>query len=271
MQNTFKVSCIQNNAGENIRQNIDNITQLLIEAHSEGADLICLPEYFCYVDNDDNRMLAHSYYEEEHPALPHFYKLAEQLNVWLHLGSLPIKIDDNKVNNRSYLINNQGTVEARYNKIHLFDVNLSEGESYLESATVEAGDKPVLASTPWGRLGMSICYDLRFAYLYRQLAQSGANFLAIPAAFTKTTGMAHWHTLVRARAIETGCYVFAPCQCGTHPGKRTTYGHSLIVDPWGTVLVDAGEKPGYIIADVDVQQVLLARQKIPALKHDRQI
>ena len=269
MKNTFKVSCIQNNSGADINQNIVDITQLVIRAHSEGAELICLPEYFCYVDNDDKRMLTHSYFEEEHPALSHFFRLAKKLNVWLLLGSLPIKINNEKVNNRSYLIDNQGNIEAKYNKLHLFDVNLSDGESYLESATVEAGDKPVLASTPWGSLGMSICYDLRFAYLYRQLAQNGAIFLTIPAAFTKTTGIAHWHTLIRARAIETGCYVFAPCQCGEHPGDRTTYGHSLIVDPWGNVLADAGENPGFIIADIDVQQVLQARHKIPALKHDR--
>ncbi len=271
MKHTFKVSCIQNNSGADINQNINDITQFIIAAHSKGAELICLPEYFCYVDNDDERMLAHSYHEKEHPALSQLCKLAEKLNVWLLLGSLPIKISNEKVNNRCYLINNQGKIEAKYNKLHLFDVNLSDGESYLESATVEAGDKPVLASTPWGPLGMSICYDLRFAYLYRQLAQNGANFLTVPAAFTKTTGMAHWHTLIRARAIETGCYVFAPCQCGEHPGERTTYGHSLIVDPWGNVLADAGEEPGYIIADVDTQLVRQARQKIPALQHDRTI
>lgn len=271
MKNTFKVSCIQNNSGADINENIIDITQLVIQAHSEGAELICLPEYFCYVDNDDERMLAHSYFEEKHPALSHFCKLAEKLSVWLLLGSLPIKVSNEKVNNRSYLIDDQGNIEAIYNKIHLFDVNLSNGESYLESATVEAGDKSVLASTPWGSLGMSICYDLRFAYLYRQLAQNGASFLTIPAAFTKTTGVAHWHTLIRARAIETGCYVFAPCQCGEHPGERTTYGYSLIVDPWGTILADAGEEPGFIIADIDVQQVLLARQKIPALQHDRNV
>ena len=271
MQNTFKVSCVQNNSGPDIDQNINDITALVCNAHSEGAELICLPEYFCYVDNDDARMLAHSYVEEEHPALSQLCKLAKKLNVWILLGSLPIKISKEKVNNRSYLINNHGNVEAKYNKLHLFDVNLSDGESYLESANVEAGDKPVLVSTPWGSVGMSICYDLRFAYLYRQLAQYGANFLAIPAAFTKTTGIAHWHTLIRARAIETGCYIFAPCQCGEHPGERTTYGHSLIVDPWGTVLADAGENPGFITADIDVQQVLQARQRIPALQHDRKI
>ena len=271
MKKLFKVSCIQNNSGEDINQNISDITQLVRDAHKEGAELICLPEYFCYVDNNDDRMLAHSYPEEEHPALSHFRKLADQLSIWLLLGSLPIKTSNNKVNNRSYLISDCGNIKEIYNKLHLFDVDLSTGESYLESATVEAGNEPKLAHTPWGLLGMSICYDLRFAYLYRKLAQNGAIFLSIPAAFTKTTGIAHWHTLVRARAIETGCYVFAPCQCGEHPGQRTTYGHSLIVDPWGTILADAGEETGYIIAEVDTELVQQARIKIPALLHDRKI
>lgn len=281
MKYFFKVSCIQNNSGEDVRQNIKDITQLVMGAHSKGADLICLPEYFCYLDNDDAQMLSHSYFENKHPALSHFCTLAEKLNVWILLGSLSIKVNNekannhshliNKINNRSYLINNKGNIEAKYNKIHLFDVQLSEVESYSESATVEAGDKTVLASTPWGSLGMSICYDLRFAYLYRKLAQHGANFLTIPAAFTKVTGEAHWHTLVRARAIETGCYVFAPCQCGEHPGGRATYGHSLIVDPWGKVLADAGDKPGFIIADIDFYQIEKARNKISALQHDKEI
>lgn len=271
MQNSLKVACIQNTSGSDITQNIDDATQLVINSSSNDADLICLPEYFCYLDNDDSRMRAHSYTEEEHPALPHFRNLAKELDVWLLLGSLPIIINSEKVNNRSYLINSQGDISATYNKLHLFDVNLSGKESYLESATVKAGDKPVLASTPWGPLGMSICYDLRFAYLYRQLAQNGANFITIPAAFTKTTGIAHWHTLVRARAIETGTYVFAPCQCGEHPGGRYTYGHSLIVDPWGTVLADGGDQPGFIIADINVQLVWQVRQRIPALQHDRTI
>ena len=271
MRSNFTVACVQNSSGEDIFQNIKAAEELVIQAHAKHADLICLPEYFCYVDNDDKRMLANSYYEEEHPALSHFRHVAKKLNVWLLLGSLPIKINNEKVNNRCYLLNNHGDTIITYNKIHLFDVNLGHGESYLESATVEAGTQPTLATTPWGCIGMSICYDLRFAYLYRQLAHSGADFLTIPAAFTKTTGIAHWHTLVRARAIETACYVFAPCQCGIHPGNFTTYGHSLIVNPWGKVLADAGESPGVIIADIEVDQVDKTRNKIPSLQHDQVI
>ena len=271
MQNSFKVSCIQNNSGESISENIETAAELTLNAKSAGADLICLPEYFCYLDNDDARMLKHSFTQEQHPALSKFCSLAVELDVWILIGSLPIKISDEKVNNRSFLINQQGEVASYYNKLHLFDVKLSDTEFYSESATVEAGDKLVLATTPWGLLGMSICYDLRFAYLYRQLAQRGASFISIPAAFTKTTGQAHWHTLVRARAIETGCYVFAPCQCGEHPGGRITYGHSLIVDPWGKILANGGDSPGIIYADIDIQNVQQARSKIPALTHDRVI
>ena len=271
MGSKFKVACIQNNSGEDIHQNIKDAEDLVLQAHAKQAELICLAEYFCYVDNDDVRMLEHAYFEKEHPALSHFQQVAKKLNVWLLLGSLPIKIKNEKVNNRSYLLNNHGNIVTTYNKIHLFDVNLDHGESYKESATVEAGNQTTIATTPWGSLGMSICYDLRFAYLYRKLAQAGANFLTIPAAFTKTTGMAHWHTLVRARAIETGCFVFAPCQCGEHPGERTTFGHSLIVNPWGQILADAGEHPGIILADIEVDQVQKARTKIPALQHDRML
>ena len=267
----FKVACVQNNSGYDIQKNILDADELVRQAHSQNAQLICLPEYFCYVDNDDERMLAHSFTEQEHPALEHFTTLAKELNVWLLLGSLPILIRDKKVNNRSYLLNNEGEVVARYNKLHLFDVQLSNGEEYKESDTVEAGNKPAMVSTPWGNLGMSICYDLRFAYLYRWLAQSNVDFLTIPAAFTQTTGKAHWHTLIRARAIETGCFVFAPCQCGEHPGHRFTYGHSLIVDPWGEILMDAGEAPGVIVADIAVDAVSDARKRIPALQHDRKI
>jgi len=172
--------------------------------------------------------------------------------------------------NRSLLIDSGGAIVARYDKIHLFDVDLVGGESYRESATVQAGDRPVLAPTPWGLMGLSICYDLRFAYLYRALAQAGALYLAIPAAFTHTTGSAHWHVLVRARAIETGCYVFAANQGGTHAEGKRTWGHSLNVDPWGKVLADGGEAVGFITAEIDPAEVEKARAMVPALRHDRE-
>ncbi len=171
--------------------------------------------------------------------------------------------------NRAYMLDPKGGIVARYDKIHLFDVDLKGGETYRESDTVRGGDRAVLAPTPWCLVGMSICYDLRFAYLYRALAQAGASFLTIPAAFTHTTGKAHWHILVRARAIETGCFVFAPCQSGTHAEGRRTYGHSLVVDPWGEVLADGGEEEGFVTAVIDPAKVEEARRMIPALRHDR--
>ena len=265
----FQVACIQNCAGADITENIADAVELVCAAQAAGARMVCLPEFFVYLDADDSRMLANAVPEHAHPAILRFQDLARELGIWILLGSLPIKISAHKVNNRAYLIADDGQIIARYDKIHLFDVNLKSGENYRESETVVAGNQAVVAPTPWGLLGLSICYDLRFPYLYRTLAQAGADFLAIPAAFTQTTGAAHWHVLLRARAIETGCYVFAPCQCGVHPGNRKTYGHSLIVDPWGKVLADGGTAPGFVMAEIDPDKVREARAMIPALQHDR--
>jgi len=269
MSERFKVACIQSTAGPDILPNIREVDRLVRSARAVGAELICTSENFTCIEFGAERILAKALSEAEHPAIPHFAALAKELGVWLLMGSLTIKIGPSKVNNRSYLVDPSGRVAALYDKLHLFDVQLREGETYRESATVAPGDRAVVAELPWGVLGMTVCYDLRFAYLYRALAQAGAAFLAIPSAFTQTTGMAHWHTLVRARAIETGCYVFAPAQCGEHAGGRKTYGHALIVDPWGGVLADAGEQPGYILAEVDPARVAAARRMIPALEHDR--
>ncbi len=269
MSARFKVACIQSTAGPDILPNIREVDRLVRSARAVGADLICTSENFTCIEFGAERILAKAPPEAEHPAIPHFTALAKELGAWLLMGSLTIKIGPSNVNNRSYLIDPDGQVVARYNKLHLFDVQLREGEMYRESATVAPGDRAVVAELPWGVLGMTVCYDLRFAYLYRALAQAGASFLAIPSAFTRTTGMAHWHTLVRARAIETGAYVFAPAQCGEHAGGRKTYGHALVVDPWGVVLADAGEQPGYVIAEVDPARVAAARRMIPALEHDR--
>jgi predicted amidohydrolase len=185
------------------------------------------------------------------------------------IGSMQIKIDATACANRSFLFDPQGRVVARYDKIHMFDVDLDGGESYRESRRFRAGDRAVLADTPWGKIGLTVCYDVRFAYLYRALAQAGASFIAVPSAFTVPTGKAHWSTLLRARAIETGCFVFAPAQCGLHAEGRRTYGHSLIVAPWGDVLAEAGEEPGVIHADIDPAKVEEARRMVPALRHDR--
>lgn len=269
MSAPFKVACVQNCADTDLGANIEEASHWVEQASAQGADLIALPEYFSFIAPDDATLLANAYNESDHPALAHFMRLAKSLGAWVLLGSLAIKVSETKVNNRSYLLDANGQLVARYNKIHLFDVNLKSGETYRESATVAPGDAAVLARTPWGMLGMSVCYDLRFAYLYRRLAQGGASFLAIPAAFTKTTGEAHWHVLQRARAIETGCYVFSPGQHGVRKSGRATYGHSLIIDPWGRVLADGGEQAGYILAEVDPAKVIEARRMIPALEHDR--
>jgi predicted amidohydrolase len=269
MSRIFKVACIQNCAENDVSQNIEYTTKLVTDAHQLGAELICLPENFSCIEPDDNKTVASAFTEAEHPALVHFKSLAKQLNKWLLLGSLTIKISPSKVHNRSYLLNGDGEVISTYNKIHLFDVQLRDGESYKESATVAGGPQAVIAPTPWGKLGLTICYDLRFPHLYRKMAKAGVDFIAVPAAFTRTTGEAHWHALLRARAIENGCYIFAPNQCGVRKSGRETFGHSLIVDPWGTVLADAGENPGVIVADVDTDRVIESRHMIPSLQHDR--
>jgi len=269
MNNTFKVACVQNSATDNLQANIDTAEALTRQAASVGAVLICLPEYFCILEPDDSAYFEKGFYPDRHPAVEHFQALARELDVWLLLGSVPVKSRSGKVHNRSHLLTPEGDITATYDKVHLFDVAIKDGHEYRESSTVMPGDRAVMADLPWGRLGLTICYDVRFPHLYRQLAKAGADFITVPAAFTAKTGEAHWHTLVRARAIENGCYVFAPNQPGRRHWGRRTYGHSLIVDPWGTILADGGEEEGYIVADVDVSRVVDARRMIPALIHDR--
>jgi predicted amidohydrolase len=207
--------------------------------------------------------------EARHPVLQAFTDLARERRVWLLLGSLGVHAADGRIFNRGYLLDPQGAVAARYDKIHMFDVELTEGAPLRESATIAPGDCAVLADTGFCTMGLTICYDLRFPHLYRRLAQAGADLLAVPAAFTRVTGEAHWHVLNRARAIENGCYVVAPCQYGTLPGGAACFGHSLIVDPWGAVLADGGDAEGVVLADIDPAEVGRARSRIPALSHDR--
>jgi predicted amidohydrolase len=182
---------------------------------------------------------------------------------------MSVKLEGERLANRSFLIDPAGQIKARYDKIHMFDVDLAGGESYRESATYRPGDRAVLANLPWGTLGMTICYDMRFPQLYRTLAQAGAMFITVPSAFTRPTGQAHWHVLLRARAIETGCFIIAPAQCGEHAEGRKTYGHSLIVSPWGEVLADGGEQVGISLVEIDATKVREARGMVPALDHDR--
>ena len=269
MATTFRAACIQNTATRDIAANIAWVCERIGEARSAGADFITLTETVALIEPVNAQIPDACYSEAEDPGLLAFRQLARALEVTILVGSQLIKMADQRIVNRSFLLDTQGEIVARYDKLHLFDIELSNGEFYRESEVISAGDKAVLATTPWGKLGMSVCYDLRFAALYRELAQNGAQFITIPAAFTQTTGKAHWHTMVRARAIETACYIIAPNQCGHHADKRRSWGHSLIVNPWGEILADGGAEPGIIYADIDLSEVDKARSKIPALKHDR--
>lgn len=269
MANRLMAACVQVNAGPEMEPNLRVAADLIRRARDSGATLITTPENVSMVVLGRDRLLDRLRPEAEHPAIPVFADLARETGAWLLAGSLGIRLDGDRAANRSMLFAPDGAVVARYDKIHMFDVDLPGGESYRESATFQPGETAVLAPTPWGPLGLTICYDLRFAALYRALAQAGAALLTVPAAFTVPTGRAHWHVLLRARAIETGCYVLAPAQCGTHDAGRRTFGHSLIIDPWGEVLADGGEEPGVIVAELDLDRVAEVRAMVPSLRHDR--
>jgi len=270
MSKSFKAACVQMNSAAEIAPNLESASTLIRAAAGAGAQLVMTPENTTLIEPNRARSLAKTPPEDVHPGVPHFAALAKELGLWLLIGSMPVRADDKRIANRSFLFDPNGAVAARYDKIHMFDVDLPNGETYRESNGVRPGEQAVVASTPWGGLGLTICYDVRFGYLHRALAHAGAVMLTVPAAFTVPTGQAHWHVLLRARAIETGCYVFAPAQTGEHAEGRLTYGHSLIISPWGEVLADAGEKPGFIVADVDLDQVHKARSMVPALRHDRE-
>ena len=266
---TFTAACIQSTATPDLRHDIGALSAMIREAHGRGASLIATPEYCAGLDTREGRMFPVAHEEREHPALPAFAALAGELRIWLLIGSLGVKAPDGRIFNRSFLFDPAGRVTARYDKIHLFDIDLGPGASYRESATIAAGETGVIAPCAEGTIGLSICYDIRFPHLYRAYAQAGARMLAAPAAFTKVTGEAHWHVLLRARAIENGAYVIAPGQCGTLSGGAQCYGHSLIADPWGRVLADGGEEPGIVTAEIDLEQVAETRRRIPSLTHDR--
>lgn len=261
----LKLACVQMTAGDDMAANIAAASALIRQARAAGAEFIATPENTGFMAFSGAQMLGQAETEADHPALKAFRALAAELKSWLLIGSLAVKIPGQaKIANRSYLLAPGGAIAAAYSKIHMFDVNLPSGESFRESDRFAPGAEACLAPTPWGPLGMTVCYDLRFPHLYRALGQAGAVMLAVPSAFTHTTGKAHWHVLLRARAIETAAFVFAPAQCGIHPGQRRTFGHSLIVDPWGEVLADGGEEPGFVMADIKLDLVAKARASIPA-------
>ena len=266
--NRFRAACIQNTASRDVDANVEWACAAIDEAVAGGAEFIALPETVGLIEPVNTQIPAATRGEEDDIGLAAFRGKAREHGVIILVGSQLIR-DGGRIFNRSFLLGRDGEIGARYDKLHMFDIELKNGESYLESEMIAAGDKAVLATTEWGRLGLTICYDLRFGALYRALAQAGAEFITIPAAFTQTTGKAHWHTLVRARAIETGCFVLAPNQCGHHNDERYSYGHSLIVDPWGEILADGGAEPGVIYADIDLAQVAKVRSRIPSLKNER--
>jgi len=266
---TFKAAMVQMRSGLKPATNIDDAVRMIGEAKSAGAEYVLTPEMTNILVAKREQLFAAVVEEEADASLASLRELARKLGVYIHIGSLAIKISPDRAANRSFLVDPKGDIAARYDKIHMFDVDLADGESYRESRNYRPGELAVLADLPWSRLGLTVCYDLRFPALYRALAEAGATMLAIPSAFTKQTGEAHWHVLIRTRAIENGCFVFAAAQGGKHENGRETYGHSLIVDPWGRILAEGGIEPGVVMAEIDPAEVANARARIPSLQHGR--
>ena len=268
------VSCIQLTTTNDLHANIAEVERLVREAAGAGAELIATPENSFYMRASDSDAVP-LFPMELHPGLIRMQELARELNVWILIGSLFVPStlqmqEHERWFNRSILVNAEGKIVAQYDKIHLFDACFGENRFYRESARICPGDQVTVAETPWGKMGMTVCYDVRFPHLYRDLAKYGVEILAIPAAFARVTGEAHWHILLRARAIENGAYVIAPAQCGEHPGQKRTFGHAMIIDPWGTILAEAGDEPCVITARLDMQRVKEVRTNLPTLQHDRQ-
>jgi predicted amidohydrolase len=266
---SFNVAMIQMRSGLDPAANLAAVLKLIDQAKEAGADYVLTPEMTNILAAKREQLFAKIVAEERDTTLTTLREVARKLAIYIHIGSLAIKASPEKAANRSFLIDRRGEVAARYDKIHMFDVDLAGGESYRESNTYRPGELAMVADLPWGRLGLTVCYDLRFPALYRALAEAGASFLAIPSAFTRQTGEAHWHVLQRARAIENGCFVFAAAQGGKHQNGRETYGHSLVVDPWGRILAEGGTDPGVVMAQVDPSEVVAARSRIPSLHHGR--
>jgi deaminated glutathione amidase len=266
----FRAAAIQMRTGLDVASNIADAEMLIRQAASGGANYVLTPEMTTILDGKRKRLLAAIEPDEPNSSLSHFRALATELGIHIHIGSMAIGLGEDSVANRAFVIGPDGGIVSRYDKIHMFDVELGNGESYRESKLYRPGTEAVVADLPWLRLGLTICYDVRFPQLFQALANAGATMIAVPAAFTQTTGEAHWHVLLRARAIETGCYVIAAAQSGHHEDGRNTYGHSMIVDPWGRIVAEAEGEPGAILADIDPDLSRATRQRIPALtnRHD---
>ncbi len=269
MERRFNIACLQTQPRADLRSALDEALTLAEVAVRNGARVLTLPEYCGGLKTEGATFLPPSASEEEHLVLHGFQKFARHNNVWIVIGSIAVTASNGRIFNRGFIIDQNGLIRSRYDKIHMFDIQLSKTEVYKESTIVSGGHQAVLTDTAFGRWGQTICYDLRFPHLYRELAQSGAELLLVPAAFTKKTGEAHWHVLNRARAIENGAYVVSACAIGTIEGGGESFGHSLIIDPWGRILADGGTVPGVIQAEIDLDQVVEVRKKIPSLKHDK--
>ena len=271
----FTVACVQFTAGPDPEPNIATVSELIRRARDAGADFVTTPEASNFIESGQKRR-EKARHESDDPFLAAMRDLARETGAWILVGSLvidptgePDAGDETRLANRSFLLDAQGGIVAKYDKIHLFDIDLPNGESIRESNAYRPGKRSVIAETPWGKLGMTVCYDVRFPHLYRMLAQAGADFLSVPSVFTVPTGQAHWEVLLRSRAIENGAFLFAPAQTGEHTAGRKSYGHSLIVDPWGEVLAAGGEQVGIITAKIDPARVAKVRGNLPSLRHDR--
>ena len=264
-----RIGCIQTPALPTFDEAIEAACRLAGDAVAAGAELVCLPEYCGGLKSDNGVLKPPAAPEASHPVLEALRAFTRDAGVWMLIGSVAVDGPEGRLINRGFMVDDKGEIRARYDKIHLFDVDLSETERYRESAVINPGGQAVVTDTPWGRLGMTTCYDLRFPHLYRSLAHAGAEILAVPAAFMKVTGQAHWHVLNRARAIENGAVVVAPCAVGPVPGGGAVYGHSLIVSPWGEILAEGGDGVSTIVATVDMESVASVRRRVPSLRHDR--
>src|ERR1700740_2822744 len=265
----FTAAMVQMRTGLLPEPSLEQGIKLIREAAAQGAQYVQTPEVSNMMQLNRKALFEHLAAEEDDISLKAYRALARELKIYLHVGSLALRFSPEKAVNRGFLIAPEGNILACYDKIHMFDIDLPGGESYRESANYQPGESAVISDLPWGRIGLTICYDLRFPALYRALAESGASFITVPSAFTARTGEAHWHVLLRSRAIETGCFVFAAAQGGMHENKRETFGHSLIVDPWGVVIAEGGVEPGVFMAEIDPAKVDTARKTIPSLQHGR--
>jgi deaminated glutathione amidase len=266
----FRVGLVQMRTGKNVEENLAQADAFIREAAKRGANYVQTPENTLVMEVDAEHLLGKIFPEKDAAGVAHFAGLAAELGVWLHIGSLAVKVGERRAANRGFLFSPKGETVCRYDKIHMFDVDLPSGETYRESATFEPGKCAYVAELPWGGFGVATCYDMRFGEQYKAMARAGAKFLTAPSAFTKVTGEAHWHILLRARAIENGCFMFAAAQGGRHANGRTTFGHSIAISPWGEILAEAGTEPGVIFADIDPAEVDRVRARIPVLAHTRE-